>query len=272
MAAIKAVRAATPDSKAGKPKGRSGVEFPYYDLDSSIAVAKTIHDRSGGICDRAALAGYLNYSSQTNGSFLTRVAAARMFGLIEPGDSGQLKVTDRGRAIIAPISQADVDRAKIEAFMGIELFRKVYEQYNGSVLPEAAGLKNLIETQHGVVKARVAPTVRIMLDSADQAGFFKAAGSKRMIKPHAGSGTTAPPASTPASDAEKRDEVRRQGSGGGGGGGSNGSDKIHPAFIGLLSGLPEPGSRLTDKRRKALADAFTNIVNVVYPEDDQIGN
>src|SRR5690349_21661920 len=99
MTEIKAVRDPGPDPKAGKPKARSTVEFPYYDLDASVEVARTIHEKAGGICERAALAGYLNYSSQTNGSFLTRVAAARLFGFIEPAEAGALRITDRGRAI-----------------------------------------------------------------------------------------------------------------------------------------------------------------------------
>ena len=40
MTGIKAVKEAAPHPRAVKPKAQSDVQFPYYDLDSSIAVAK----------------------------------------------------------------------------------------------------------------------------------------------------------------------------------------------------------------------------------------
>ena len=47
MAEIQAVKAAAPDPKAGKPKPKSGVSFPYYNLEKSIEVAKIIARMNG---------------------------------------------------------------------------------------------------------------------------------------------------------------------------------------------------------------------------------
>ena len=175
MAKIKAVAEAVQDPKIGKPKLKSGVSFPYYDLTKSAEVAKVIHDKAGGACDRTQLAPLLGYSGIKNGGFLTRVAAAKMFGFInQEGD--QLRVTKRGQGAIAPVSDGDADRARYEAFLSVELFKKVFDKFNGQALPGEAGLTNLFLNEYKVVPARIAPTLKIMFDSAESARrFFKTA-------------------------------------------------------------------------------------------------
>jgi len=263
MAEIKAVKEAVPDPKVGKPKPKSGVSFPYYSLDKSIEVAKTMHDKAGGVCDRAQLAALLEYSGTDNGSFLTRVAAAKMFGLIEQ-DGPNLRVSARGRAIVAPISEPQAERAKVEAFLGVELFGKVFEAFNGQSLPAEAGLKNLFETQYNVVKDRAGPTVNIMLQSAEQAGLFKTAGRSRMVMPLAASSVSAPPA---APQDRQVPESRWRGGNGGDGGGYDVTN-IHPAILGLLKELPPAGATLSSKKRAALIGAFTAAVGWIYPDNE----
>ncbi|SRR6266568_3866930 len=267
MAEIKAVKESAPDPKAGKPKSRSGVSFPYYTLEKSIEVADVMHQRAGGVCDRAQLAALLGYSGTNSGTFLTRVAAAKMFGLIEQ-DGGNLRISARGKTIVAPISDAQAQRAKIEAFLSVELFKKVFEAFNGQSLPAEAGLKNLLETQFNVVKDRVGPTVSIMLQSADQAGFFKAAGPSRMVMPLAAPPASAPPA--PAPSQETPTFARRGGNGGDGGGQDTGN--IPPAILGLLHDLPPARTPMSSKRRADLIAAFTAAVGWIYPESEGEGS
>ncbi len=257
---VKAVKDAEPDPKKGKPRSKSGVSFPYFDLDASVEVARVIHERAGGMCDRAQLAALLQYSGVANGSFLSRVAAAKMFGLVEDTEDGKLRVAARGRAIVAPISPPQETQARVDAFLGVELFGKVYTQFNGTTLPENVGLKNLLATGYQVVAERIAPTVRVMLNSADQAGLFRATGDRsRMVMPLVGA--YAPPPLPP--------EKEKPAAGGGGGGGS-GDDPpdIDPALLGLLRRLPAVGTTLNDKRRKAVIGAFTAFVDLVYPDAD----
>lgn len=271
MATVKAVKDPEPDPKVGKPRARSGVSFPYWDLDSAVEVAKTMHERAGGVCDNAQLATMLGYSGVRNGSFRTRVSAVRMFGLIEDTDDQKLRVSARGRRIVAPITPTDGRNARVEAFLAVDLFKKVFDRYHGTTLPENVGLRNLLQNEYQVVTDRVAPTVRILIDSAQQAGLFDAAGNRtRMVMPL---GASAPPAPTtpPAPPRNETPEVPRFGGGNGGGGsGGAGNDQtgIDPAILGLLQRLPPGGTSMSAKRRKALIDAFTNVVSFIYPDAD----
>jgi hypothetical protein len=156
------------------------------------------------------------------------------------------------------------EQAKVQAFLSVDLFKKIYDQFHGTTLPPEVGLKNLLETTYRVVPDRVTPTVRIMLDSEEYAGLFKAAGNRtRMTMPltlPGGSGKMVPP--QPAAAAE----TPKNGGGNGGGGGDGTEDGIDSAIRGLLRRLPPSGTPLTAKRRKDFIDAFTALVTVIYPE------
>ena len=267
MVAIKAVKNAAAANQAEKPKKKtSDVGFPYYDLADAISVAAKMHSQAGGSCYRAQLAALLGHKSTNSGSFLTRVAAAKMFGLIE--QTGEtLRVSARGRAIVAPVNDAKAGAAKAEAFLAVPLFKKVFDEYNGQSLPAEVGLRNLFE-QLGVVPARIVPTVRVMLGSAETAGFFRAAGKDRLVMPlGAGHGSHTPPAAKP--EESKPEDERRGGDGGNGGHGSggDGGEGIHPALAGLLRALPAPGTPMSESRRTALVEWFKNTVAFLYPTE-----
>ena len=270
MVEIKAVPDPAPDPKAGKPRSKSGVSFPYYDIDRSVDVVRVMHDKAGGSCDRAQLAALLNYSGVKNGGFLSRVAAAKMFGFIDEDDN-RLRVTRRGQATVAPINDGDAERARAEAFMSVELFRKVFDRFNGQNLPAHAGLSNLLLNEYMVFQYRVAPTLKIMLDSADQAGLFRTAGNRsRMVTP------LLPAQSAEASrvgDAGKNNghsaSLPPTPAGRRSGGGGDEPPDIHPAILGLLTDLPPAGTMITEKKRTSLIAAFTGLVGYLYPEADQ---
>ena len=282
MAEIKAVKEPTPDPKTGKPKPKSGVSVPYYDIDHSIIVAKTIHDQGGGACSREQLAPLLKYSGTNNGGFLTRISAAKMFGLVEES-SDSLRVTTRGQQIISPVIPTDVDRAKVEAFLSVDFFANFYERFKGNVLPQEAGLKNLLENTYSIVPGRVVPSLRVLLDSAEQAGFFRVAGNRsKMVMPIIPNQNAdgQPPPGNSAQQNEQggsgngertQDEGAQKGGRGkhaGGGGGGGGDSEIPAALIGLLEKLPPLGTALPPKRRKALTDAFSHTIDFLYPDPE----
>jgi len=274
MNAVKAVKDQGPDPKKGGQRATSSVAFPYYDLDKSIAAARIIQDRAGGVCNRSQAATYLGYSGVKNGSFLTRIAAAKMFGLIEQEQDDELRVSDRAHAILGPVSDGDAEQAKLDAFFSVELFEKVFDEFDGHQLPSVIGLVNLLRNKYNVVAGRVDPTVRILLDSAEQAGLFLASGNRsRMVKP-----------SLPAARSGGRTvKVEREesggaqhGGGGNGGGRGDGSgpdrSETHPWILGILKELPKPGTPMNRKRRDALISAFTATVGLIYPEaEDESG-
>ena len=270
MSEIKA-KSPVDSSVAGvKPmRAKSGMVGPYYTLDSSIKVPAMIHEKGGGSCSVDQLVSWLGYSSTKNGGYLTRISAAKAFGLIaSQGD--QFVITERARSIISPVMGEDAAAAKVDAFLSVPLFAAVYEKFKGVPLHPEVGLKNLFENTFKVVPDRVAPSLRIFYESAQTAGFFEASGDRtRLVKTSFKNGkgkTDTPP---PIDDVPPLDEKKTGGGGGSGGtGGGEDLSGIHPALLGLLKNLPAVGQTLGPKRRAALIAAFTSTINFVYPEQE----
>lgn len=275
MVEIAAVTEPKDGPQKGKLKPKSDIGFPYYSLDKSIEVARLVHERAGGRCGRSQLAPLIGYSGVKNGGFLTRVSAAKMFGLIDEFNES-VTLTDRAKKILAPVRPTDADQAKVDAFMSVELFRRVYEDFEGHTLPAEVGLRNLFENQYKIVPKQVSNALRTMLESADTAGMFKLAGNRsKLIVPLMQSSGAIPVTEEPTPPKQEPDGAaprRSGGSGSGGGddgGGGGGLHGVHPALVGLIQNLPPVGATLGPKRRSALIDAFKSTINFIYPEDEE---
>src|SRR5947207_4742151 len=107
------------DQPASKPKGQlSGTSYPYFDFNSSLQVAVAIQERGGGIADVDGLAAWLGYTSTASGTFASRLASARYFGLIGQAKSGKIAITDRATTIISPVMPDDEVNGRADAFLG----------------------------------------------------------------------------------------------------------------------------------------------------------
>lgn len=217
--------------KVAAATASAGTRFPGYDLTTCIDVARSIHAKGGGQATPEALASYLGYKGTNNGAYLTKVAAARYFALISK--AGPVFVpTGLAHQILSPVYPQDAQKALIDAFMSVDLFRKVYEDFKGRELPPETGMLNALRNQYGVAPARAKDAYRTLMDSADTAGFFstKAGARTHLIMPWvqpatAGGGQGQKP---PAEDGDQG-EVSGNGGGFVGDGSNGGGDSGNQA-------------------------------------------
>jgi hypothetical protein len=142
-----------------------------YGLDASLSVARVVA-RSGGRTDAESLASALSYSGIRNGAFLSRLANARLFGLVA-GRSGQVVLTDRGRRSLS--SDPVVSRVALaDACWAVPLFRRVLEDASGQELGDLEALATVLETRFGEDASRARTTARVLLESAVRAGLIQA--------------------------------------------------------------------------------------------------
>ena len=115
---------------------RSRYRSVTYHLEASVDLARMV-EQAGGHTDMEALASLLSYSGVRNGAFLTRLANARLFGLVA-GRSGQVTLLDRGRRCLSSDPVA-ARAARIEACLAIPLFRHVLERLSAAGRSSAGG-------------------------------------------------------------------------------------------------------------------------------------
>ena len=161
-----------------RQRKHSGLRFPAYDLADSVVVAERIHQMGGGTASDDALAAYLEYKSTNNGAYLARIAAAKLFGLIDGDKSSNYRLTDRARSILMPVYDNQRQTALVEAFMNVPLFKAVYEEMRGRDLPPEFGMKNMLRNEFEVTPSRIDIALRTLMNSAETAGFFAVRGSR----------------------------------------------------------------------------------------------
>lgn len=213
-----AVEKLHPEKSAPQPRPRSELGFPSYNLADSLQVADLIHKRGGGVASPEHLSTYLGYKSTNNGAYLARVGAARTFGLITK-NGANFVATPLALQILTPVYDVDVKKSLVDAFFNAQLFKRIYEDFKGKELPPEFGMKNALRHQYGVVPKRLDVAYRMLMESAETAGFFETRNGAKthLILPAFPSIGTATPG-RPLDDA-----VPHSNSGGGGGGGDNGA-------------------------------------------------
>jgi hypothetical protein len=142
-----------------------------YGLEASLALAQTVA-RSGGRTDADTLASALSYSGVRNGAFLSRLANARLFGLVA-GRSGQVVLTELGRRCLS--AEPAVHRVALaEACWAVPLFRRVLDDASGTELGDVDELAGVLESRFGEDSSKSRTTARVLLESAGRAGLLRA--------------------------------------------------------------------------------------------------
>lgn len=122
--------------------------YPSVPLQNALKVAAAIKEYNGGNTwaseDVAKAVGLGGKSNE----FYYLTAASRDFGLTEgTRNTATISLTDLGRSIVYASTPEDELKAKSDAFLGIEIFKKVLDHYQGSDLPEMKYLGNTLERE-----------------------------------------------------------------------------------------------------------------------------
>jgi hypothetical protein len=149
---------------------RSRYRSVRFDLEAAIALARIV-DHAGGTITPDLLAAGLDYSGTNNGTYLTRLANARTFGLVA-GRGERIDLTDRGRLILAG-DEPLASESRRQAFLAVPLFRAVYESRPGGALAGRADLADLLCQEFGESVDKAPVVAAKLLDSARQAGLTR---------------------------------------------------------------------------------------------------
>ncbi len=149
---------------------RSRYRSVRYDLEASVAVARVV-DNAGGSITPDLLAVALGYSGTNNGTYLTRLANAKLFGVVG-GRGARVEITERGRRILAG-TEPSASEARRQAFMAVPLFREVFESLPDGPLPERSELAAVLSRDFGEPAEKAPPVAAKFFDSAAQAGVVQ---------------------------------------------------------------------------------------------------
>jgi hypothetical protein len=175
-----------------------------------------------------------------------------MFDVLE-GEGSRHRLSELGRAIVDPNRARE---ARARAFLAVPLYRAIFENHRGGVIPPAAALERVIGL--GVAEKQKDRARQVFERSADQAGYFEH-GRNRLVMP----GVTSP--------VQREDDTRDDESNGGGGGGSD-QPPIDPIIAGLLKRLPKAGDTWPKAQRKLWLQLLEGSFDLIYLDKDEAAN
>jgi hypothetical protein len=249
-------------SRPPSAREQSTIQFPYMDLETAMSVAGAILRGGGVAVSRDQLAGLMNQSA-SGGNFVQKVAAARLFGMIS-FNGGKYELTDLGFNILDS-DETRQKTARKEAFLGVQLFRKTYDEFRNKQLPPRPhGLEQAF-IKFGVVPNQKT-NARLAFDkSALQAGFF-AAGQDRLVEPIIGGSSSTERSRIVVDEIDLTDEDHPPATVKG----KPNLSGLHPFIQGLLDTLPEPATNWTIEGRAKWLQAAANIFDLIYKGSGQI--
>lgn len=233
---------------------RSTIGFPYLDLDDAVAVTKAVHEVGGTSCEWEQLAAKLGMAAK-GGGFRMRVLTARAFAFLTY-DKSTVTLSEIGMRVV---DASQEKAARVEAFLSVPLYRRMYDQFKGTSLPGATGIENFMVSV-GVAQKQKDKARQVFQRSAKQAGFFELS-ADRLTMP-AFRGVVKPPAPEP--------EPRGNGTSGGGGIGGEQPPTMHPFIKGLLDTLPPVQTDWGLDARQQWLQTAAGIFNLIYkagPDD-----
>lgn len=124
--------------------------FPHYSLEEARRIPEIIKSlNAGNPWAPKEIASALEMGMSSNYFYLT--TSSRDYGLtVGTRDTSAIELTELGRRLVYPKSSQEAAEATVLAFSNVELFKKVYDYYQGKNLPEIQYLKNTLKTVFGV--------------------------------------------------------------------------------------------------------------------------
>jgi hypothetical protein len=132
--------------KPAKPKRT----FPQYTIEESRKIADAIKQfNAGNPWAPKEIAAVLKMGLSNNYFYLT--ASSRDYDLtIGTRDTEKIELSALGRQLVYPKTPQEEVEAIQKAFRNVDLFKSVFDYYQGENLPEIQYLKNTLKTEFGV--------------------------------------------------------------------------------------------------------------------------
>jgi hypothetical protein len=239
---------------------RSTIDFPYSSLDDAIEVAKAVHKLGGNQCRLGALAAELGHDTINSGGFRQKLSTAHTFGFTSLSQ-GIVSLSELGSKVINPDHEK---AARAQAFLSVPLYRAIYEDFEGKLLPPAQGLESAM-VNLGVVEKQAARARQAFQKSAKEAGFFTY-GATKLVYPAIGANEVPPKVKE---DENRLPDPKQKNGGTGNGGGGGNEKKRHPFIEGLLETLPPaelgmPKTEWSLQDRQEWLQTAAGIFNLIY--------
>lgn len=161
------------DSDQARRTRVSQSDVPSLTLDQAARIPQAIADNYAKEPATPLQVGVALDMKPTTGHFRTLCGAALGYGLTDGGPfAKKIGLTDLGRRLVSPLEVGDDDLARREAVLTPTVQRKLLERYDGSKMPPAHIVRNVLEDL-GVPARATERVYAVILENARSVGFIR---------------------------------------------------------------------------------------------------
>jgi len=157
------------DTKKNKRKPKTPPRpFPAESLEKALKIPKAIKEFNGGNpWASGEVAGAIKLSPKGT-PFWYITAAARDYGLtIGTRDTEKIEIASLGKNIVFATSPEMEAESIKKAFFNVDIFKNVYEHYNGGQLPELNYLRNTLQTEFSLHQDHIDDFYKVFQENVD---------------------------------------------------------------------------------------------------------
>jgi hypothetical protein len=148
-----------------------GSQYPADDLETAVANLDRVRDAVGfGPAERRIIAEALGYQT-ISGHAARRLGSLSHYGLIERAGKGAAKISDLGRAILIPTTEAERRAKIVAAAKQPSLYANLVAKYAGHALPSL--LANLLVREHGIHENAADAATKTFRQTMEFAGLLR---------------------------------------------------------------------------------------------------
>lgn len=168
----------TADPSPQPSRRKRSSPYPGWSLSEAEELARITFKLGGKHVQQDAVAAELGYSNVTSGSYKTRRAAAGYFGMVDYEGFDYINVAEEWLAAFHSEDEQQLDRVRQAAFLKPDLYRMLFDEFKGKMLPHAEKLaRHLFLNERFGIRQDAAPSAAdSFLKSASYAGYLDGRG------------------------------------------------------------------------------------------------
>ena len=152
---------------------------PYITMAEAFVLATRFYEQSAGQGSFDVLSRIVGNSTSSS-SFTRKLAALKLYGLVDEPSKGNVVLTSIGSTIAAPTSAEGGALAKREAFLRVRPFSQIHERHKGKLLPADEFLKNMLEQECAVSREVSSGWLEAFKEGIREAGLLHDRGDGKL--------------------------------------------------------------------------------------------
>lgn len=141
--------------------------YPMITVNDCFEIIELIDKIGGKVYSSGSIAKALGMSEKTN-SYRAKISTLRQYGLIA-GSQGTFRLTTLSNEYLYPTRDEQKHNAKLQAFYGVPLYKKLVEKFENQALPPIDKLANvLLGEEFGLTKGTKDSAVDNFMKSLEQ--------------------------------------------------------------------------------------------------------